>query len=429
MAATMTAEQIETKISEARARVEADIAEANSLLEAPGDGIVDDDAQAKFREVMGRARSHRDTLESLIEHKALTEWAAEPAQPSAAQTQADAGQVSQPASIGSAFTKSKPFRDMLEQGAYKMDRPFDFKSWHAAVETKDVYSTQATSALAARLGSIQRDPVVERAKRTARVRDLFPVVATTSAVVEYFKVTGFTSSASVVADYGGGAFTSKPHSALTIDGAQATVRLIAHWEAAHRSALADEPALQSVIENELRYGLLLEEDNQILNGNGSGENLTGILNASGIQTQSLSTNGADTVRKAMTKVMLAYYEPTGIIMHPNDWEQIVLLKSAGSEAFYLFANAASQTGNALQGGTVPQLWGLPVIATPAITEGTALVGAFGLGASLYDREQATIRISEEHSDYFIRNAVVLLAEERLALAVKRPESFCKCTGI
>jgi HK97 family phage major capsid protein len=70
---------------------------------------------------------------------------------------------------------------------------------------------------------------------------------------------------------------------------------------------------------------------------------------------------------------------------------------------------------------------MPVIDTPAMTEGTALVGAFGSGAQLYDREQASIRISEQHSDFFIRNAIVVLAEQRLALAVKRPEAFVKVT--
>jgi HK97 family phage major capsid protein len=56
-------------------------------------------------------------------------------------------------------------------------------------------------------------------------------------------------------------------------------------------------------------------------------------------------------------------------------------------------------------------------------EGKALVGAFGTGAQLYDREQASIRISEQHADFFVRNAIVVLAEQRLALAVKRPEAF------
>ena len=70
---------------------------------------------------------------------------------------------------------------------------------------------------------------------------------------------------------------------------------------------------------------------------------------------------------------------------------------------------------------------MPVVQTPAMAQGTALVGAFGLGSQLYDREASNIRIAEQHADFFIRNAVVILAEERLALATKRPESFVVVT--
>jgi HK97 family phage major capsid protein len=74
-------------------------------------------------------------------------------------------------------------------------------------------------------------------------------------------------------------------------------------------------------------------------------------------------------------------------------------------------------------GAEARLWRLPMVSTPAITEGYALVGSFGIGATLYDRMEGSIRVAEQHSDFFIRNAVAILAEERLALAVKRPESF------
>ena len=74
-------------------------------------------------------------------------------------------------------------------------------------------------------------------------------------------------------------------------------------------------------------------------------------------------------------------------------------------------------------GAEARLWRLPMVATPAIDEGYALVGSFGIGATLYDRQEGNIRVAEQHSDFFVRNAVAILAEERLALAVKRPESF------
>jgi HK97 family phage major capsid protein len=125
---------------------------------------------------------------------------------------------------------------------------------------------------------------------------------------------------------------------------------------------------------------------------------------------------ADAIRRAATLSFLAYYEPTGVVLNPLDWEKIETTKDNNGQ--YLVAVSVALGGE-------PRVWRIPVVESPAIEEGTALVGAFGTGAQLYDREQASIRISEQHSDFFVRNAVVILAEQRLALAVKRPESFVK----
>jgi len=221
----------------------------------------------------------------------------------------------------------------------------------------------------------------------------------------------------------GSAFALKPQSSMVFEGHQAPIRTLAHWEAAHRNVLSDEPQLRSIIDNELLYGLRLQEDEQILNGDGTGENLLGILNTPGVQQYAWSDGPTDAVvadtkgdalRRAATLAFLAYYEPTGVVLHPNDWEDIELTKN--TQGTYLMSVS-------MQLGAEARIWRMPVIDTPAITEGTALVGAFGTGAQLYDREQASIRISEQHADFFVRNAIVILAEQRLALAVKRPESF------
>jgi HK97 family phage major capsid protein len=272
--------------------------------------------------------------------------------------------------------------------------------------------------------------------RTKRVRDLFPVRRTNAAVIEYFRQLGFTTlqaghgtnSASSVAERttAGTAFGLKPQSSFAFVGEQAPIRTLAHWEAAHRNVLADEPQLRSIIDNELMYGLRLLEDNQILNGNGTGENLLGIMNTPNIQSYNWSSGAtlpvpdtkADALRRAATLSFLAYYEPSGIVLHPNDWEDIELTKDVNGQ--YLVAMSVAMGGE-------PKVWRMPVIDTPAMTEGVALVGAFGTGAQLYDREEASIRISEQHSDFFVRNAIVVLAEQRLALAVKRPEAFVKVT--
>ena len=205
-------------------------------------------------------------------------------------------------------------------------------------------------------GSIQREDIVGQAKRTTRVRDLFPVRRTNAAVIEYFRQTGFTNNASTVPEYDSPDFGLKPSSSMTFVGEQAPVRTIAHWEAAHRNVLADEPQLRSIIDNELLYGLRLEEDDQILNGSGTGEDLTGILNVSGIQTYSWSSGPstapvadtkADAIRRASFLAFLAYYEPTGVVVHPSDFEDMELTKDSNGQ--YLMAVNIQQGAQAAFG--------------------------------------------------------------------------------
>ena len=330
-------------------------------------------------------------------------------------------------SIGDEFVNSPEFKS-LQGGRNGANMPTPFMTnavLTGSYNQKDMYSALPTGTPTS-FGTIQRDPIVVPPMRTKRVRDLFPVRTTTAAVIEYFRMTGFANNAGAVAERNNDNtnFGVKPQSSFTFVGEQAPVRTIAHWEAAHRNVLADEPQLRSIIDNELMYGLRLQEDAQILSGDGTGENLTGVLSTNGIQeyawsegaTTPVADTKADAIRRAATLAFLAYYEPTGVVLHPNDWEDIELAKDSNGQ--YLVAVSVALGGE-------PKLWRIPVVETPAIPEGTALVGAFGTGAQLYDREQASIRISEQHSDFFVRNAIVVLAEQRLALAVKRPEAFVK----
>ncbi len=406
---------------------------ADSFRVEDGTVIVNAEQKSAFDRNMSDIREIKGLIEGLEQMKKVDDWGSEPAGSSAGASYA-AGQFSAPVqakSVGQAFIDSPEFKSLNggRNGA-NMPSPFILGTGNiTSYGVKDVYSA-LPSGNPGSFGTIQRDPIVIPPMRTRRVRDLFPTRTTTAAVIEYFRMTGFTNNAASVAERGteGGnpVFTKKPQSGFTFVGEQAPVRTLAHWEAAHRNVLADEPQLRSIIDNELMYGLRLEEDDQILNGDGSGENLTGVLQTSGIQTYDWSDGAAtpvpdtkaDALRRAATLSLLAYYEPTGIVLNPNDWEDIELTKDLNGQ--YLIAVSVAMGGE-------PKLWRIPVIDTPAMTEGTALVGAFGTGAQLYDREQASIRVSEQHADFFVRNAIVILAEQRLALAVKRPEAFVKVT--
>lgn len=321
-------------------------------------------------------------------------------------------------SLGEMFTESDEFKSFRDSGGHGEGTPF---------ETKDVHTTLVAATTNLGFGKTQKDPMVLRAHRANRVRSLFPAQGTTANLIEFIRVTGLTNNAAPVAERTTGptAFGLKPQSSLTFAPTQAPVRTMAHWEAAHRNVLEDEPQLRGIIDNELLYGLNLNEDAQLLNGDGTGENLLGILNTPGIQTYDWSDgpvgefeNRADAVRRSITKSLLANYEATGVVVNPLDWERIELTKDA--EGRYI-----ATVGIAI--GAEQRLWRLPVVDTPAMAEGTWLTGAFGLAASIYDRSAPSIRMAEQHADFFLRNAVVILAEHRLTVAVKRPEAFVKGT--
>lgn len=416
-----------------RGKLEENDAIANSFkIEDNGGVVVSPEQRDAFRANLAAAQEIKALIELERGQTELKEYGESAAMASAAAGQGAAfgGARQEFKDLGSMFTESQEFKDLKDSGGYTMRSDWRVEGvdlgsmWIPVQEQKDIYTASIAGTTTRGFGALQRDPLVPNQFRRSRVRDLFPVATTSANLIDYFRISGFTNNASVVPERATGntAFGSKPQSALTFTPAQAPVRTIAHWEAAHRNVIADEPQLQAVINNELLYGLRLHEDYQILSGTGTSEDLLGILNTSGIQTIAQSGVSGDTavdcLRRAATKVILSYYEPTGYVVHPYDWEAMELTKD--SQGRYVVA-----TNVAI--GAVQQIWRQPVVDTPAIPQKTFLTGAWGLGAQLYDREVANIRIAEQHSDFFVRNAIVVLAEERIALAVKRPESFVKGT--
>jgi hypothetical protein len=145
----------------------------------------------------------------------------------------------------------------------------------------------------------------------------------------------------------------------------------------------------------------------------SGENFTGVATVSGTGTQAWSSNMIETLRKARTKVMTeGRARPTAYVLNPIDWESLDLLQD--NEARYYF-------GGPMVMGT-PRLWGLPVVESEAQPVGFGWVAAWNL-AVLWDRQRATILMSDSHSDFFIRNLIAILAELRAAFGILRPAAF------
>jgi len=247
--------------------------------------------------------------------------------------------------------------------------------------------------------------------RRMTVRDLIAPGQTNSNAIEYVQETGFTNNADMVAEA-----TLKPESSMKFDLKTAPVRKIAHWMLASAEVLNDAPGLRSMIDYRLRYGVDYKEEAQLLNGDGTGQNLFGIRPQATDYAAAFAVDAEteiDKVRLAILQAVLAEYPATGIVIHPTDWAKIETTKD--TQGRYIIGNP--------QGTLSPTLWSLPVVATQAMEVDKFLVGAFRQGAQVFDRMASTVMVSTEDSDNFRKNLVTILAESRLALTVYRPEAF------
>lgn len=190
----------------------------------------------------------------------------------------------------------------------------------------------------------------------------------------------------------------------------------------------DLPWLVSSINGRLVYQLGLFIEDQLLNGDGAGTNVRGLLNRSGIQTEAAAdnTDNADALFRAITKTALnSGYDADGIVINPTDY-QVLRLSKDGNGQYFGGGFFAGQYGN---GGIQeqPPLWGLRTVVTPAIAAGTALVGAFAQSASVISKGGIGVEATNSHDDDFTNNRITIRGERRLALAARRPAGFVEVT--
>lgn len=268
--------------------------------------------------------------------------------------------------------------------------------------------------------------VDEERFRNLFVQALVPRVPVDSGLVQYVQQTVATRNAAAVAPHG-----LKPTSIYTVERKEADVKVIAAVsEALDRSLLSDSDALTDFIDHQLRIDVLLSLENQMINGDGTGTNMSGILNTTGLGSVVRDATGsephADAIMRAVTTCRGAFYEPSAVVLNPTDWETIRLAKDG---------NNNYQAGN-IHAADDLALWGIPVVASPVIALGTGLVGDF-TGAKLYDREAARVTFSETGAsdaageDMFMQNELRFRGELRAAFAVLRPAAFAKVdlTGV
>ena len=416
-------------------------------------GAFDAEDQSRMAKMASDAKSLKDQIKAEAEAKGSLSDAKEFLASLGANPQSDeptkiAGKGGSPApaqytTLGEAFVKSDAYKDFINRYAVSgglipssvkgiQSQPMQMPGFKALIT-----GASATSAGAAtqndRFGAIT-DLIGER---EFTVRDLCTQGTTNSDTVEYVRVTAKTNNAAPVAEAttsalpaaptpAGGEVAAggyKPESSMALEVVSTTVKTIAHWMAITKRAASDAGQVRTLVDNFLRYGLMEEEEDQILNGAGTGENLTGILQTSGILTVGSAGTDLDAVVDAIRTVRVTgRRRPTGMVVHPNDWYSTGFLLAKDSAGNYLIGDPAAGIDQ------VANLWGLRVVVTEAMTENTILVGDFRQ-AVIWDREQAAISVSDSHADFFIRNLLAVLAEERLAFGVLDPQAFCTVTAV
>ncbi len=256
--------------------------------------------------------------------------------------------------------------------------------------------------------------------RALSVLDLYPQYTTTNDTIRYMKESTHTNNAAEVAEAG-----EYGEAAIALTETSDEVEKVGVWLPITDEQLEDVGGISEYVNNRLTYMLRNRIDSQLLQGNGTTPNLWGASNLASVQTQAKSTDPTpDAIFKAMTKIRgttagTGFAEPSAVCLHPNDWQDIRLLRTA--DGIYIFGNPTDPGPD--------RIWGVPVVVTSAKTENTGLVGDFRGYAAVFMKRGISFKVSDSHASYFIYGVQAIRADIRMAAVYFRDTAFCTVTSI
>jgi HK97 family phage major capsid protein len=309
--------------------------------------------------------------------------------------------------IGSTVAQSAEFKDMVAGNRTRTGR-ISVPSFHQKTTISNAAGQNQPL-----VPPFIRPGITAPAQIRLTVRDLLPQLPVTSNMVEWCKESSFVSNAGMQTET-----VAKGESELNFTLSYSPVQTLAHWIPASRQVMDDSAALAGYINARLTYLLKLKEEQELLTGSGTGVELSGLItNATAFDT-SYTTVATDTfidvIGHGIQQVEdLSGFSADAVIMNNRDWHTVTQIKSTITDYIYSNPHDAQQ----------PRLWGVPVVSTKSMPRGQFLAGAFQLAAAIWDRNSTTIEISREHSDFFTRNLIAVLVEERLALTVFRSDAL------
>lgn len=306
-------------------------------------------------------------------------------------------------SYGAQFVKSAGYEGLMRAGGAGRTR----------VELKNTVTNAIGNTFSER-----RPGIVEGAFRVFTIEDLLTSVPTSAPSIDWVRENVFTNAAAEVAE---GA--QKPQSSITFTQASMPISTVAHWIKITKQLAADNAALAAYINRRMIYGVNLRVEQQLVAGNGTVPNISGFTNAgnftahgytaASLTAAGLLNNRFDLIGKMIGDCATADYPADAIVLNTADWWTMRLAKDTQNR--YLLGDPGVSAP--------PTLFGLPVVASNAMTADTVLVGSLRQAATLHNREGVVVDLSDSDENNFQLNLITLRAERRLALTVEKPAAI------
>jgi len=327
-----------------------------------------------------------------------------------------------PRTLGKALLDSNAYKSFMENGQKNVSSEL---KWNPQVELKTTLTETGYPPAVTRSDLIV--PTATRAPLT--IPDLIDTITTDQFQYKYLEETTFTNNATATAEG-----SALGESALAFTEKTEAIRKIGAFLPVTEELLADVTAVQGYLDSRLRTMVNLAVSDQIMAGGGTGANLTGFLNVSGINTFDYSSYSGNLKRigqvyEAITEIQKdSFLSPDAIIMHPSDWYQVVTEVNAVTTSGSL--NPLFVGAGQFQGNATASLWGLPVVLDTTRPAGTPVIGVFGGGQAVHlvARQGMEVAMSDSHDDNFTKDIMVMKATVRMGMPVYRPTAFCTITN-
>jgi len=330
--------------------------------------------------------------------------------------------------LGQQFMKSQTHDAFLENGQKNISSEL---KWNPQVELKTTLTETGYPP------AVTRSPLIvpTGTLNPLQIPDLIDTIITDNYQYKYLEETTFTNNSTAKAE---GA--SLGENALAFTERTESIRKIGSFVPVTEELLEDVSAVEGYLSSRLQTMVKLAVSDQMIGGSGTAPNLTGILNKTGINSFAYGSFGGGLKRigqiyEAITEIRKdSFLEPDAIIMHPEDWYQVVteVADTSGTSGAGFTQTTPLFVGAGQFGGGVGQtLWGLPVVLSTETASGTAIVGVFGGGQAIHivARQGMEVAMSDSHDDLFVKDTIVLKATVRMGMPIYRASAFCKITGL